>query len=122
MNCITFSRAFLVRQIVGFEKEEFQVSEIDINAAMGNPDYLWSVRELVRTRLSDQVRESTINRWLWSGALKRTKVGGKTFIREGDFRLFIEASGKSNKQLGGPGRPRKSGRPRVSKRRKGATQ
>ena len=44
----------------------------------------------------------TIHAWLNQGKLRRTKVGGRTMIRESELERFIEAGdgGKS------PGRPR----------------
>jgi excisionase family DNA binding protein len=39
----------------------------------------------------------TIHSWLSQGRLQRTKVGGRTMIRESELEKMIEDGGKSNR-------------------------
>ena len=42
----------------------------------------------------------TINSWLSSGKLKRTKVGSRTMIRESELERIIDDGGKSPAPIG----------------------
>lgn len=61
-------------------------------------DALISVNEAAR-RLGG-ISKWTIFSWLSKGRLRRTKVGGRTMIRESELQKVIEEGGKS------PARPR----------------
>jgi excisionase family DNA binding protein len=54
---------------------------------------LLSVEEAAR-RLGG-ISKWTIHAWLSQGRLKRTKVGGRTMIRESELQKVIEDGGKS---------------------------
>ncbi len=54
---------------------------------------LFSVEEAAR-RLGG-ISKWTVHAWLSQGRLQRTKVGGRTMIRESDLQKVIEDGGKS---------------------------
>jgi len=56
-------------------------------------DQLLSVDEVAR-RLGG-ISKWTVHAWLSQGKLRRTKVGGRTMIRESELRRVIEDGGKS---------------------------
>jgi excisionase family DNA binding protein len=56
-------------------------------------DNLLSVREAAE-RLGG-ISPWTVHAWLSKGKLKRTKVGGRTMIRESELQRVIEDGGKS---------------------------
>ncbi len=58
-----------------------------------NMDTLLSVEEAAR-RLGG-ISKWTIHAWLSQGKLERTKVGGRTMIRESELARVIEDGGKS---------------------------
>jgi excisionase family DNA binding protein len=57
-------------------------------------DNLLSVEEVAR-RLGG-LSKWTIHAWLSKGRLQRTKVGGRTMIRESELHKVIEDGGKSS--------------------------
>ncbi len=59
-------------------------------------DALLSVDEAAR-RLGG-LSKYTIQAWLSSGKLRRTKVGSRTMIRESDLAAVIEVGGKSTRR------------------------
>ncbi len=61
--------------------------------AIGNLDALISVNEAAR-RLGG-ISKWTVHAWLSQGRLQRTKVGGRTMIRESELDKVIEDGGKS---------------------------
>jgi excisionase family DNA binding protein len=64
------------------------------NAALGDlMDALLSVEEVAR-RLGG-ISKWTVHAWLSQGKLQRTKVGGRTMIRESELAKVIEEGGKS---------------------------
>ena len=58
-------------------------------------DQLLSVEEAAR-RLGG-VSKWTVHAWLSQGKLMRTKVGGRTMIRESELQKVIEEGGKSQR-------------------------
>ena len=56
-------------------------------------DLLLSVSEVAR-RLGG-ISKWTIHAWLSKGKLQRTKVGGRTMVRESELQKVIEDGGKS---------------------------
>ncbi len=56
-------------------------------------DVLLSVSEVAR-RLGG-ISKWTVHAWLSQGKLQRTKVGGRTMIRESELQKVIEEGGKS---------------------------
>jgi excisionase family DNA binding protein len=58
-----------------------------------NLENLFSVEEVAR-RLGG-LSKWTIHAWLSKGRLRRTKVGGRTMIRESELEKVIEEGGKS---------------------------
>jgi excisionase family DNA binding protein len=56
-------------------------------------DQLLSIEETAR-RLGG-ISKRTIHAWLSQGKLQRTKVGGRTMIRESELAKVIEDGGKS---------------------------
>ncbi len=56
-------------------------------------DQLLSVEETAR-RLGG-ISKWTVHAWLSQGRLKRTKVGGRTMIRESELQKVIQDEGKS---------------------------
>ena len=54
---------------------------------------LLSVGEVAR-RLGG-ISKSTVRAWLTSGRLKRTKVGGRTMVRESELEKVVQDGGKS---------------------------
>jgi excisionase family DNA binding protein len=60
---------------------------------MDGIDNLMSVEEAAR-RLGG-ISKWTIHAWLSQGKLQRTKVGGRTMIRESELQRVIEDGGKS---------------------------
>jgi excisionase family DNA binding protein len=56
-------------------------------------DTLFSVQEAAK-RLGG-ISKWTIHAWLSKGRLQRTKVGGRTMIRESELQKVIEDGGKS---------------------------
>jgi len=56
-------------------------------------DRLLSVSEVAR-RLGG-ISKWTIHAWLSKGKLQRTKVGGRTMVRESELQKVIEDGGKS---------------------------
>ncbi len=63
-------------------------------------DALVSIDEAAR-RLGG-LSKYTINAWLSTGKLKRSKVGSRTMIRESELERIIEDGGKSHR-VSGPG-------------------
>lgn len=62
---------------------------------------LLSIEEAAR-RLGG-ISKWTIHAWLSKGRLQRTKVGGRTMIRETELKKVIEDGGKSPSQRGKKG-------------------
>jgi excisionase family DNA binding protein len=60
---------------------------------MGQSETLLSVSEAAK-RLGG-ISKWTIHAWLSQGRLQRTKVGGRTMIREGELAKVIDEGGKS---------------------------
>jgi excisionase family DNA binding protein len=58
-----------------------------------NSDTLLSVSEAAK-RLGG-ISKWTVHAWLSQGKLQRTKVGGRTMIRESELQKVIEEGGKS---------------------------
>jgi excisionase family DNA binding protein len=56
-------------------------------------DRLYSVSEAAK--LLGGISKWTIHAWLSQGKLRRTKVGGRTMIRESELAKVIEHGGKS---------------------------
>lgn len=56
-------------------------------------DRLYSVSEAAK--LLGGISKWTIHAWLSQGRLQRTKVGGRTMIRESELAKVIEHGGKS---------------------------
>jgi excisionase family DNA binding protein len=56
-------------------------------------EQLLSVEEAAR-RLGG-ISKWTVHAWLSQGRLRRTKVGGRTMIRESELRKVVEDGGKS---------------------------
>ena len=56
-------------------------------------DKLYSVPEAAK--LLGGVSKWTIHAWLSQGRMQRTKVGGRTMIRESELQKVIEEGGKS---------------------------
>jgi len=54
---------------------------------------LYSVEEAAR--LLGGISKWTVHAWLSQGKLRRTKVGGRTMIRESELQKVIEDDGKS---------------------------
>jgi excisionase family DNA binding protein len=54
---------------------------------------LYSVEEAAR--LLGGISKWTVHAWLSKGRLQRTKVGGRTMIRESELTKIIEDGGKS---------------------------
>lgn len=63
-------------------------------------DRLYSVSEAAK--LLGGISKWTVHAWLSQGRLQRTKVGGRTMIRESELTKVIEHGGKSKS-------PRKKG-------------
>jgi excisionase family DNA binding protein len=61
--------------------------------AAGVDDMLLSVEEVAR-RLGG-ISRWTVHSWLSQGRLRRTKVGGRTMIRESELQKVIQDGGKS---------------------------
>ena len=59
-----------------------------------NMDELLSVQEVAR-RLGG-ISVWTVRAWLSQGRLMRTKVGGRTMVRESELQKIMEDGGKSN--------------------------
>lgn len=64
-----------------------------------NMDSLLSIEEAAR-RLGG-ISLWTVRAWLTQGRLQRTKVGGRTMIRESELSRVIEEGGKSHRQSSG---------------------
>lgn len=64
-----------------------------ISSERTDMDNLLSVEEAAR-RLGG-LSKYTIHAWLSSGKLRRTKVGGRTMIRESELKRVIQDGGKS---------------------------
>lgn len=60
---------------------------------IGSEDVLLSVTEAAK-RLGG-ISKWTVHAWLSKGRLQRTKVGGRTMIRESELAKMIEDGGKS---------------------------
>jgi excisionase family DNA binding protein len=76
----------------------FWLRQANISLAQSAPegmnlDTLLSVEEAAR-KLGG-LSKYTIHAWLSSGKLRRTKVGSRTMIREGELLRVIEDGGKS---------------------------
>lgn len=56
-------------------------------------DKLYSVSDAAK--LLGGISKWTIHAWLSQGKMQRTKVGGRTMIRESELRKVIEDGGKS---------------------------
>jgi excisionase family DNA binding protein len=56
-------------------------------------DRLYSVSEVAK--LLGGISKWTVHAWLSQGRLERTKVGGRTMIRESELAKVIEHGGKS---------------------------
>ena len=56
-------------------------------------DKLYSVSEAAK--LLGGISKWTIHAWLSQGRMQRTKVGGRTMIRESELQKVIEEGGKS---------------------------
>jgi excisionase family DNA binding protein len=56
-------------------------------------DKLYSVSEAAR--FLGGISKWTIHAWLSQGRMQRTKVGGRTMIRESELQKVIEEGGKS---------------------------
>jgi excisionase family DNA binding protein len=63
-------------------------------------DKLYSVSEAAR--VLGGLRKWTIHAWLSQGKLRRTKVGGRTMIRESELQKVIQDGGKSSGSLRNP--------------------
>jgi len=74
-------------------------------------DTLFSVEEAAR-RLGG-ISKWTVHAWLSQGRLQRTKVGGRTMIRESELEKVIEDGGKSP----APSRPEPSDQAKTDSRR-----
>jgi excisionase family DNA binding protein len=61
-------------------------------------EQLLSVEEVAR-RLGG-ISKWTVHAWLSQGRLQRTKVGGRTMVRESELQRVIEEGGKSQSQRG----------------------
>jgi excisionase family DNA binding protein len=68
-----------------------------MNVATGS-DVLLSVSEVAK-RLGG-ISKWTVHTWLSQGKLQRTKVGGRTMIRESELAKVIEDGGKSRSPRG----------------------
>jgi excisionase family DNA binding protein len=60
---------------------------------MGLEDPLYSVSEAAR--ILGGISKWTVHAWLSQGRLRRTKVGGRTMIRESELARVIQDGGKS---------------------------
>jgi excisionase family DNA binding protein len=56
-------------------------------------DRLYSVSDAAK--LLGGISKWTVHAWLSQGRMKRTKVGGRTMIRESELRRVVEDGGKS---------------------------
>jgi excisionase family DNA binding protein len=63
-------------------------------------DKLYSVSEAAR--VLGGLSKWTIHAWLSQGKLRRTKVGGRTMIRESELQKVIQDGGKSSGSLRNP--------------------
>ncbi len=61
-----------------------------------NDDPLYSVEEAAKWYGPGGPTKWTIQAWLSQGRLERTKVGGRTMIRESSLRKMIVDGGKSS--------------------------
>jgi excisionase family DNA binding protein len=61
-------------------------------------EQLLSVEEVAR-RLGG-ISKWTVHAWLSQGRLQRTKVGGRTMVRESELQKVIEEGGKSQSPRG----------------------
>jgi excisionase family DNA binding protein len=68
-------------------------SDNECKKGLKNLDALMSVNEAAR-RLGG-ISKWTVHAWLSQGRLQRTKVGGRTMIRESELQRVIEDGGKS---------------------------
>lgn len=68
-------------------------------------DQLLSIQEAAK-RLGG-ISKWTVHAWLSKGRLQRTKVGGRTMIRESELAKIIEDGGKSACPRRKPARPPK---------------
>jgi excisionase family DNA binding protein len=66
-----------------------------VNSAFdgGSVDTLYSVEDAAK-RLGG-ISKWTVHAWLSQGKLQRTKVGGRTMIRESELQKVIDDGGKS---------------------------
>jgi excisionase family DNA binding protein len=71
-------------------------------------DKLYSVSEAAR--VLGGLSKWTIHAWLSQGKLRRTKVGGRTMIRESELQKVIQDGGKSPVSLRNRSRRGRSGK------------
>ncbi len=83
-----------------------------------NPDRLWSVKDLAEIR-SGGVKIAAVRFWLSTKKLKGVKVGGRTMIRESDFREFMARSAATSKQRGFTGKRPIQQKKKAKPRRRG---